>query len=79
MTPDLPPPVALPQDAEATPWCPECAEEPAGLTIAAYCWRHMPPTDGTDDALATPEAMGYTEAGGESNRAACAWIHRDAR
>lgn len=71
MTPD--PPVAA--------WCPDCDGPPtADLYDLVYCWRHVPVRTGADDDRVPGDTTGgYTEAGGESNRAACAWIHREAR
>lgn len=58
-------------------WCPECqAPTNAEYAHVQYCQRHMPHSNGVDDdAVMEQEYIARGEAGGDSNRAVCAFLH----
>jgi hypothetical protein len=62
--------------------CPSCAPElEADTYVIAYCLSHSPSLDGIADQQASPIVgtdwiSGSAEAGGDTNRAACAFFHR---
>lgn len=65
---------------EPTAVCPECLGRPADPLTEQVdrCHDHQRAVDrsGSDDARVSREWVGLTEAGGESNRAWCALLHK---
>ena len=64
-------------------FCPGCTPERdplIGVTIVRYCHRHETAVVSPDDGLVppTPDYFGYAsyEAGGESNKKWCDFLHR---
>ena len=65
-------------------WCQGCGPEPSTrdgeVMEHRSCVYHAPILAGADDAgMRVGESITYDEAGGASNRAACAFFHRSRR
>lgn len=59
-------------------WCPDCQSPPTSdYAHVQYCNLHEQDATGSSDRLIANDYIARGEAGGEDNRAVCAFLHRD--